>query len=87
MKYGISVLPLLLSVCMFVISTMGFFLTTGKRKHFTASVRLQARRQQSCRRRFCFEITSFGCINWPMVNIFRFDLVLYIYLRLGQFLP
>ena len=34
MKYGISVLPLLLSVCMFVIFTMGFFLTTGKKEVF-----------------------------------------------------
>ena len=34
MKYGISVLPLLLSVCMFVISTMGFFLTTGTKEVF-----------------------------------------------------
>lgn len=34
MKYEISVLPLLLSVCMFVISTMGFFLTTGKKEVF-----------------------------------------------------
>ncbi len=34
MEYGISVLPLLLSVCVFVVSTAGFFLTSGKKEAF-----------------------------------------------------
>ena len=34
MKYGITVLPLLLSVGVFLVSTTGFFLTTGKKEAF-----------------------------------------------------